>query len=607
MEILDILRHKPYNYIFLIIFSIYFVFFQYADRLLLFIHIVTPSNVNVILSTYPPVNPSQMPFPLWGPFLSITTSYFTWAMTPISLSISIILSLLVSTNVVLYLIYYRFLKAGAKKSLVGSLGLIATSLSCSCELFTALIGSAASSLPFLFSISFMDRLSETLVVLAIFLLSFSTYVLYNEINNRKPLSINWNIYRKLIITLILFISSIILPTAPSFSLLKMILDMLAGGIIGTMLTKKSIYLFYVSVVLTVLVLSFYEILYTSPIIILISLIIGFLGSLGMKAMKKWVKLGVVHVIAWTMIMPGPISLIFRIPIPFLQFSSAELYQLWIFTWIAGTPIAWFAGIYYLQYLRDSMSEINMSRINFSSTVEFPGIKWILLGSFAVILQIAFFLTHVGYFIDYNGYDYSFLVTMTLTSTLTMVLGSISIGYGIYNIIKSKFNLPKINKKEYIIFSSIYGLIVSILGGIIHFDVSGFPYPHIYMFMFGMPMMDPSLLLYFPPYIGIYIDPIEFMQMIAVSLIGGYLISIIRSSSVFRKNAYALSLGALGICPACFLSTYVLGLISASLGASLLFSLSNQLAVSFSADIILFMSLIIALRRNKAFCKIDIKK
>ncbi|AWR95820.1 hypothetical protein [Acidianus brierleyi] len=605
MEIIDILKQKPYKYIFLAIFSIYFIFFQYADRLLLFVHIITP--VDLILSTSPPVNPSQMPFPLWGPFLSVTTPFFTWAITPISLSISFILSLLVSTNVVLYLIYYRFLKTGAKKGIVGSLGLIATSLSCSCELFTALIGSATSSLPFLFSISFMDRLSETLVLLAIFLLSFSTYVLYNEINNRKPLSINLDSYRKIFMGAILIFISIILPTSVSFSLLKIILDILAGGIIGTLLSSKSKVLFYVSITLTVLIISFYDIFYSSFLLIPVSLLTGFFGSLGLKDMKKWVKLGIMHVIAWTMIMPGPISLILGYPLPFFNFSPGELYQLWIFTWIAGTPIAWFAGIYYLQYLRDSMSEINFSRIRFSPTTEFSGIKWILIGSFAIILQILFFITHEGYFVDYNGFDYNFLVTMTITSTLVMLFGSVAVGYGIYESIKSKFTLPKINRKDYAIFSTIYGLLISVLGGIIHFNVSGFPYPHVYLFMFGMPMMDPSVLLYFPPYIGIYIDPLEFMQMIAVSLIGGYLISLIRASSNYRKNAYALSLGALGICPACFLSTYVLGLISASLGASLLFSLSNQLIISFSADVALFLTLIFTLRRNRSYCEIDFKK
>jgi len=443
--------------------------------------------------------------------------------------------------------------------------------------------------------------------LAIFLLSFSTYVLFNEINNKKPLSINFNRYRKVFISIILILISIILPTSVSFSLLKIILGLLAGGIIGTILNSKFKVLFYASIILIVLIISFYEILYISPIIIPVSTLIGFLGSLGLKDMKKWVKLGIMHVIAWTMIMPGPLSLILGYPLPFFNFSPGELYQLWIFTWIAGTPIAWFAGIYYLQYLRDSMSEINVSSIRFSPATEFSEIKWILIGSFAIILQILFFITHEGYFVDYNGFDYNFLVTMTITSTLVMIFGSVAVGYGIYELIKSKFTLPKINRKYFIIFSTIYGMLISILGGIIHFNVNGFPYPHVYLFMFGMPMMDPSVLLYFPPYIGIYVDPLELMQMIVVSLMGGYLISLIRASSNFKKNAYALSLGTLGICPACFLSTYVLGLISASLGASLLFSLSSQLVVSFSADVALFLTLIFTLRKNRAYCEIDFKK
>ncbi|AWR96929.1 hypothetical protein DFR86_04720 [Acidianus sulfidivorans JP7] len=608
MEIADIIKYKPYKYIFLSVFFLYFLFFQYSDRLLIFEKIIMPPNIAIVLSTSPPVNPAQMPFPLWGPFFSITTSFFTWALTPISLSISIILSLLVSTNITLYIIYYKLLKIGAKKSLVSSLGIIATSLSCSCELFTALIGSATSSLPFLFSLSFMDRLSESLVILAFSLLSFSTYVLYNEINNKKPLTINITIFKKYILLLIFILIAVLIPYSVAFSFMKIVSAMLAGGIFGSIIKFRSKYLFYVGVLGVIAIFAFYPQLYLSPLIIFSSFVTGLFGSMGFLSMKKWVRLGIIHVIAWTMIMPGPISLLIGAPIPFFNFSTSELLELWIYTWIAGTPIAWFAGIYYLQYLRDSMSQINLENISFPKLglKDSPDIKWILIGAFAILSQVIFYITHVADFVDYNGFDYTFLVTMTVASTLIITAGAISIGYGIYKILKSKYNLIPVNRKNMITFSAIYGLVVATLGGIIHFNVSGFTYPHVYLFTFGIPMMNPAILLYYPPYIGIYANPLEILQLILVSIIGGYLISILKIYSGFKKNAYALSLGGLGICPACFLSTYVLAAVSASLSASALFSLSSELIISFTADIILFLSLYLVLKRNKGYCELNIK-
>ncbi|WP_148691325.1 hypothetical protein [Acidianus manzaensis] len=584
------------------------MFFQYADRLIIFTRIIFPSNLGIIVSTSTPVAPSQMPFPLWGPFMSITTSFFTWALTPVSLSISIFLSLLVAVNITLYVMYYKLLKVGAKRSLVGSLGLIATSLSCSCELFTALIGSATSSLPFLFSLSFMDRLSESLVILAIFLLSLSTYVLYNEVNNKKPLSINFTLSKKILISIIFIFISFMIPYSVSFSFLKIISAMLAGGIFATLINRKNKYLFYLATAGVLLIFLFYPQLYLSIFIIPISFITGFIGSIGFLDMKKWVKLGILHVTAWTMIMPGPISLLIGYPIPFFNFSTANLLQLWIYTWIAGTPIAWFAGIYYLQYLRDSMSEINLDRISFgnSNLKDMPYIKWITLGGLAILSQVLFFITHTAYFVDYNGNDYIFLVSMTITSTLLIIFGSVSIGYGIYEILKRKYTLITVKKRDMMLFSILYGFIVAVLGGIIHFNVTGFPYPHFYLFSFGIPMMNPAVLLYFPPYIGIYANPLELLQLILVSIVGGYLISVLRVYSGLKRNAYALSLGALGICPACFLSTYVFAAVSASLSASILFSLSNELLISFSADIILFLSLILVLRKSKGYCEVDFK-
>lgn len=613
MDVWEIIKSKPYFYIFLIVFVSYFIFYQITDRLLLFVNLNMPPPYSVILSTSPPVPPSQMPFPLWGPFLSITTRYFTWALTPLSIIISIGLSILVATNVVLYIYFYRAIKLGAKRSIVASLGLIATSLSCSCELFTGLIGSAVASLPFLVSITFMDTLSEVLVFVAFALLTISSYVIYREINWKKSFPFGLDKTKRIILgAIILALTSIVVPSSPAFSLVKFITSTFSGGIIASSMNvkfKHHTILFIASVVLITATLTLFNVVSSSPIIPLIGLISGLMGYEGVSNMKRWAKLGILHVIAWTMIMPGPISLILGYPIPFLSFSQSDLLQMWIYSWIIGTPIAWYAGIYYLQYLRDSMAELREVRINISPSTftALPGIKWIAIGGLALFLQLLFFLTHVAYYVDYNGYDYLFLSEMTLISTIVMVSGSIAVGYGIYEIIKSKLGAPKVKRKDLLAFGVVYGLITAIVGGIIHFGVNGFSYPHFYVFTYGIPMLNPALLVYLPPVLGIYVNPLEVLQLITVSLMGGYLLSLIKTSYDLRKNAFVLTMGGFSICPSCVLSTYVLGVISTSLGVSVMFSLFDQLLLSFASDVVMLFAFVYTLKKNKTYCELGLSK
>ncbi|WP_156303804.1 hypothetical protein [Sulfuracidifex tepidarius] len=392
-------------------------------------------------------------------------------MTPLSLIISFVLSLLVSTNVVLYVFYYSMIRAGAKRTIAGSLGLIATSLSCSCELFTALIGSATSSLPFLSSIAFMDTLSEGLVALAVFLLSLSSFVLYSEVSGRD-IKVNFSKGMRIILILGLAIFSVFLPTTVSFSLVKIIALTFAGGIASTLLKFRSKYLLLPSALLVFLLIAFYPHFYSSLDLIPISLLSGFMGNLGFQDMQRWAKLGIMHTLAWTMIMPGPISLIIGYPLPFFNFSAGNLIQMWVFSWIAGTPIAWFAGIYYLRYIRKNMSSLVTVRL--MNKGERKGLTWISLGVIALVTQIAFFTTHADYFVDYNGFDYFFLTVMTIISTSIMVGGSITFAYGVYELIKSKFTLPKVKRRDLAIYSLIYAALVSILGGLVHFGSQGSP-------------------------------------------------------------------------------------------------------------------------------------
>jgi uncharacterized membrane protein (DUF373 family) len=100
-----------------------------------------PVGESVIVSTVPPI-PSGMPFPLWGPFLFITTNFFDLAVTPLSLGLTLVISVLVSFVVFFYIDFYQAVKRGSAGSgeaaYAQTVSFAGTLLSCSCEFFEGL-------------------------------------------------------------------------------------------------------------------------------------------------------------------------------------------------------------------------------------------------------------------------------------------------------------------------------------------------------------------------------------------------------------------------------------------------------------------------------------
>ena len=596
MDILEILRLRRYKFIFSSIFVLYFFVYQILTRLIVITHIAFPPGVYLVVSTSTPVPPSQMPFPLWGPYLSITTPYFTWAMTPLSIGISMFLSLLVALNVTLYLTLYMTMKIKATSQILSSLGLIATALSCSCELFTGLIGSVAANVPFLVSITFMTTLFETLVILALSLLLVSTFVLYNELNGKRVLKGISKGVKGLILSLVFLIIAIVLPFNPSFSLAKFILSEASGGSLGLVIQRKWKYAFLLSVILNIVFLSLYPIIYTNALLYVLPFIGGIIGAIGYSALKPWARLGILHVIAWSLIMPGPISLILGYPIPFFNLSPSQSLLLWITTWIIGTPLAWYAGIYYLQYLRDTMATKQVEiKISLPKSRE-TGISWIVIGAFMIIVQVAYFLTHVPYYVDYNGYDLIFLSVMTGVSTLLITIGSIVLGYGIAKLIKAVFHIPR--PKNWFKWSLPFAIAYAFLAGVIHIGVYGYPYPPVLLGLFGIPMFAPIVTIYVPHIIGAVIYPLQILQLIASSMLAGAIASYTFENRVSKKGLLGTIIGSAAVCPACTLSSfssYSIGILASALASTYITnfvnSLQGQLILSFSSEAILLGLLI----------------
>ncbi|BCS92594.1 hypothetical protein [Metallosphaera javensis (ex Sakai et al. 2022)] len=610
VKLTDIFNVKKSKVVFFVTFALYFVFYQYVDRILLVSNVILPQGVNVVVTTSTPVAPSQMPYPLWGPFLAITTRYFDWAMTPLSLGISFILSFLVALNVTLYIALFSLMRAKSTHKLAVSLGLLATSLSCSCELFTALIGATVSNIPFLISIAFMDTLGEVLTIVAGVILTISSLVIASEITGSNPFA--WMKWKHGIVPALVFTGAMfVIPSSTVFFLVRIVDGLLAGGIWGYIFSRGiSISqgirrgLFLVSMVLITVQFLLFPFIPTWAFSA-ISIVAGLVGSLGYTSLKPWVRLGLLHVIGWSLIMPGPISLVLGSPIPFYNITGGQAILLWITAWIFGTPIAWLAGIQYLQYIRDKMSQYSLVPSQFSIRSRNDGLTWILLGAVAVVSQILFFMTHSAYFLDYNGYDLIFLETMTLSATGLMVAGLVLMGYGGYVMIRSRYTIPKINRKYFVIASVVYGIVEMLVTKMMIIAPTGYPYPPVLVLPYGEPMYAPAVTIYVPGVIGFYLYPASVLALMASSLLSGAIWALVFQTR--RKNLGSFTaFSVLTACPSCGLSTVGYAVTSVLMVSSALMTFYSELGFTIGSVGIL-VGLLIYVIRSSTTCKVDVSK
>lgn len=600
-KLTDFFKSPLYKAIFGVTFSGYFLFYQIVERLILFHNIILPQGVAFTISTSTPVPPNDMPFPLWGPFTAITTDFFDWAMTPLSLGISFILSLLVALNITLYIAYFNTIRLGRLNSLGASLGLIATALSCSCELFTGLIAAVGSNIPFLLSITFMNQLSETLVVMSSAILVVSTLVLSYQLSGREVIG-RISVLKSPVTGLLLIIMAYAVPINPALSFVRLMIAGGGGAILaltvlrGSRLPGKLL----PSIVMSLLVVSLLPYTWNSPLFPLEGALVGMLGELGFRTSPPWARLGVLHLFAWSMIMPGPISLILGAPIPFFNFDPSISIEAWITTWIAGTPLAWAAGVYYLEYVKRNMADAGKGlrlALPDGPEVRTGWVKWVVLGLLAIISQIGFFLYNPGDFVDYNGYDFYFLSVMTLTATSIATAGALSLGYGVYLVIKERLGIRKVERSKMMKWIAFYVTLFALLGGVVHPLVSGYPYPHFLIDTFGIPMFAPSLNVYISGVVGIFLYPLEVLQLVAASLMSGYLTALTLNER--RKSLTAVVFGSIAVCPACSLSSYSFALVYTSLAfVGFLNSIQGQLGLSLVSDAVLLSACIYVLKKGK---------
>ncbi|MEM0132582.1 MULTISPECIES: hypothetical protein [Acidiplasma] len=144
------------------------------------------------------------------------------------------------------------------------------------------------------------------------------------------------------------------------------------------------------------------------------------------------------------------------------------------------------------------------------------------------------------------------IVFTVFTTVLIIIGAILISLGIYKIIRENYVIPKIN--HYWLISLIYGIIIAIIGGMIHIAPSGFHYPHYVSFTYGLPMFVPNFMIYYSRIIGLYMYPLQLLSLVAVSLTGAAIMGISFKGIRSRKKSVASILGTVGVCPACAAGT-----------------------------------------------------
>ncbi len=181
--------------------------------------------------------------------------------------------------------------------------------------------------------------------------------------------------------------------------------------------------------------------------------------------------------------------------------------------------------------------------------------YMALGLFILFDTILFYdRNSILYYPSSTTYSYSVDIAtyLTIITVFLILFALILSGYGIYKTIKINYMIPKL--KRFWPITMIYGIIIAVIGGMVHIAPSGFHYPHYAMFLFGLPMFTPNFLLYYSKIIGIYIYPLQLLSLFSVSLIGGAIMSLSIMGITSRKKSTLSIVGAVGVCPACAAGT-----------------------------------------------------
>jgi hypothetical protein len=553
-----------------IITLVYSVFFSYAQQTLLIddvsytqyglFHLVLPSGLSYVISFVPPVPESSMPFPLWGPFVSITTNYFDFAATPLSIAITLLVSFLVSLNFTLYLELYKSVKSavaeGRMVSVASTATLFSTALACSCELFTGLLAAVEPESVALGVLSFITQINIAFLVLAILLLLSGFFAISYRLYYDHPPKME----------------SVKQNALPLITLVPFLFVLLLGGSLGLYLSLITAALIALSIPLDKKT-GFVILGFSLPSLLLkaslapVSVLLGVVGafSKGVRTLKHY---ALAQVVLWTIIMLGPISLIFpRILVPPNASSEQleETIEFFVYLWLIATP---FAISYNLATLF-SLTQNTLKQVTVKKAKINEGYVYLGLGALFVISQIFIFLANPAVFLTTNIFaNPKEQFTLSFGSLVVVLIGVSLIAIGVDTFLCNTQNstllairrVVKTKRKKAVFLTALVGyfaLSMYLSGEIVvaKSDVlaPGITTPSYALFVSGAPpTFVPSLTLYFSKRVGLILVPLYAL----IQLISAYLFalnikvfSLVRAR--FAKSPLLLSVAPLfAACPLC---------------------------------------------------------
>lgn len=587
-----------------------------------------PAGTWVITSTKPPI-PSGMPFPLWGPFLSITTNYFDFATTPLSLALTLAVSFLFSVVIFAYIDLYRGVTVSTRNdiNLTQVLSMVGIVVSCSCEFLEGLLGAVEPAVPSFASTASLLTLADiAFLTSALFLLSVSSVLLVSRLygvklfEKFKPEQL---VAPLLVVPLVTYTLSrfFIVPGSgsPTYQEIWVVTASVAGGIVGHAISGRPRLFLYPILILTyvaiggmpgliVAVLLGVALGFISrtnridtialPVFALVAGLLSYYLVISFAAMvtaglfapevDRPGKVVALQAATWTPIMLGPLAVMFGPALPFPLVPQSSQVEAYLFLWLVFTPVTWYLG------LKAIMAIVEKSGFDFLRSAEAekqnrtftsPGALTVLAGALAILSQYALFLSHPYLFLV--GVPNEILPNMILdTASMTVVVVGIAlIAYGLILILENSRNRlwsallgivrsrwtrgPLFAFGSYLLFS---------LASVGTFGFGGAPasmaLPSATLFVTGPPLFVPAVTLYLTRDFGLVLVP----EHVLVSLVTTYLFSLnikaltlLNASRGIKGAAILGGLPAVALaCPTCTaISTYfVAELLSVNLGLGL---------------------------------------
>ncbi|MCL5788825.1 MAG: hypothetical protein M1357_03355 [Candidatus Marsarchaeota archaeon] len=476
-----------------ILYSLVFMYFQ-QTLLIDFLSLTStgpfylrlPPGLSYVVSTTPPIPESSMPFPLWGPFLSVTTNYFDVALTPLSVAITASTAFLVMFVTAAYLDIYRSVKQNLASrkatSFVQSLSLIGTFLSCTCEFFEGLLAAVEPAASILVPVAgLLAAMDESFLLVALSILGISAVLLTLRMHGTDLLK---NPVKEVIWPIIFvppFLVFLVQARAGDATLLivgglALITLFLGYALRNWRLTTLSVpvagyyaanlesarfaphYAIFMSTligaILAAVVFSGRKIdKLTLAVTLALTAFLFIYGSYAWIAYLTGVALSIFtyssnqsprklityQAVTWVPVMLGPLAIAYRplIPLPGLDLDSQVF--LYVYVWLVATPVTWFLGLKAIFIL---LEKAGLSRVTFEQPVyvettrangaRLPALSYMVLGVAAILSQLLLFTYRPQLFLVASIATQKMSDVISALSLTMIVAGTLLFSYGVYS-------------------------------------------------------------------------------------------------------------------------------------------------------------------------------